>query len=609
MAAELHITPSRATSSNGLNLDGAKWFFYRTGTTTPQSVYTTAALSAAHSNPVTADAAGKFPAIYFDSTLSYRGVLKTSDEVTTIYDIDPINAGVLAELSASNGASLVNYKRTGSGANGATRSQLDVNDKNVANLYDWDGSGANDTVRFERALANVGANVLCIPARSTPYAIRGILDLKTNGMTLLLEAGAVLNLDVGVYNVDFSQSNFGNALRISGDDISIIGRGPSSRLQLVNGTDGNAVGWLQGRKGYIGNLTIDGGKSTTTAIVDDSFQSGLSIIGYKPNITEYSEIIVDSVRIRNCTQYGANIYGDRAGNVTFQNCYIYNNGKTGNDLSVGHGIASTRGNQNISFIGGALFGNFGHGFFGASAGQPASGLKIIGADIYNNGKRGISITEEQQWGVDPGNAGTKDILIANNRIFDNGEDGIRIGTYNSASAIGPLTDGKIIGNIIRNNRGYGIIAQSENVNGKRLEDWDIAYNTIEDNGNIGLTISANCRSIRHSNNDVSGNTGGDIVDSQEYWTAVTFTGGYYNAYGAPYPQCAYRIDDGVVTLRGALAGSAGGSAFTLPAGFRPKSSYVLAPDARFYVHTNGNLEVTTGTQPWILDGISFEAQR
>ena len=63
MAATLHITPSRATNSNGLNLDGAKWFFYLTGTTTKEDVFTTSALSVAHANPVVADAAGKVPNI------------------------------------------------------------------------------------------------------------------------------------------------------------------------------------------------------------------------------------------------------------------------------------------------------------------------------------------------------------------------------------------------------------------------------------------------------------------------------------------------------------------------------------------------------------------
>lgn len=107
MAAELHVTPSRATDADGLNLSGAKWFFYQTGTTTPQSVYTTSALSVAHASPVVADAGGKFAPIYFNAALAYRGVLKTADEATTIYDIDPINTDIISQLAADGGAALI----------------------------------------------------------------------------------------------------------------------------------------------------------------------------------------------------------------------------------------------------------------------------------------------------------------------------------------------------------------------------------------------------------------------------------------------------------------------------------------------------------------------
>lgn len=107
MAAELLVTPSRATDANANNLNGAKWFFYQSGTSTPQSVYTTEALSTAHSNPVTSDASGKFPNVFFDASLAYRGVLKTADEATTIYDIDPINTGVMSLLAAQDGADLI----------------------------------------------------------------------------------------------------------------------------------------------------------------------------------------------------------------------------------------------------------------------------------------------------------------------------------------------------------------------------------------------------------------------------------------------------------------------------------------------------------------------
>lgn len=74
----------------GALVPGAKAQFYAAGTTTPQSVYTTSALSVAHANPVEADAAGEFPVIYLDASLSYRVQIKTSGDVL-IYDQDNIN--------------------------------------------------------------------------------------------------------------------------------------------------------------------------------------------------------------------------------------------------------------------------------------------------------------------------------------------------------------------------------------------------------------------------------------------------------------------------------------------------------------------------------------
>lgn len=94
MGAELLTDLSRATDANGNPLPGAKWYFYATGTTTPMTVYTNAALSIEHANPVVADGGGKFPAIYFDSAAQYRAVLKdANDNPIPNSDIDPVNLG------------------------------------------------------------------------------------------------------------------------------------------------------------------------------------------------------------------------------------------------------------------------------------------------------------------------------------------------------------------------------------------------------------------------------------------------------------------------------------------------------------------------------------
>jgi hypothetical protein len=178
MTASLHITPSRATSSNGLNLDGAKWYFYQTGTTTPQSVYTTAALSTPHPNPVVADAAGKFANIYFDASLTYRGVLKSSDDATTIYDIDPINTDVFSSLAASGGSALIGFLQAGTGVVART-AQAKMRDFVSVKDFGATGDGiADDTAAIQAAIETnkslyFPAGVYLVDELNVPAAARG----------------------------------------------------------------------------------------------------------------------------------------------------------------------------------------------------------------------------------------------------------------------------------------------------------------------------------------------------------------------------------------------------------------------------------------------------
>jgi len=64
--------------------------FYLTTTTTRTDTYTTSALSVANDNPVVADAAGKFPVIYLDPTITYRCIVTETGAGAQIDDVDPI---------------------------------------------------------------------------------------------------------------------------------------------------------------------------------------------------------------------------------------------------------------------------------------------------------------------------------------------------------------------------------------------------------------------------------------------------------------------------------------------------------------------------------------
>lgn len=101
MAAKLFYLPFRpALTANAVPVPGAKLYFYATGTTTPQTVYSDAALTVPLSNPVTANAAGVWPSIYLDNTLVYRVDLKTSDGVS-LDSQDPYLADVADSVSSS----------------------------------------------------------------------------------------------------------------------------------------------------------------------------------------------------------------------------------------------------------------------------------------------------------------------------------------------------------------------------------------------------------------------------------------------------------------------------------------------------------------------------
>ncbi len=69
-------------------LAGAKLYFYRTETTTPQDTYQDEGLDTPHANPVVANSAGVFNPIYLDPALpSYRVRYTTAADVL-IYQID-----------------------------------------------------------------------------------------------------------------------------------------------------------------------------------------------------------------------------------------------------------------------------------------------------------------------------------------------------------------------------------------------------------------------------------------------------------------------------------------------------------------------------------------
>lgn len=81
MAGKRIVVPNYmpALDLNGGPVAGAKLFFYENETTTLKAIYTSAALSVAHANPVIANAAGVFPSIFADEAEEFSVAITDAD--------------------------------------------------------------------------------------------------------------------------------------------------------------------------------------------------------------------------------------------------------------------------------------------------------------------------------------------------------------------------------------------------------------------------------------------------------------------------------------------------------------------------------------------------
>jgi hypothetical protein len=98
-AARFHLSREQVLNNAGAPLNGAKLFFYVTGTLTPLATYSNAGLSSANTNPVVADSSGRFGDIFLQDQ-TYRVILKDSTEATTFFDTDPVYKDVTFIRSA-----------------------------------------------------------------------------------------------------------------------------------------------------------------------------------------------------------------------------------------------------------------------------------------------------------------------------------------------------------------------------------------------------------------------------------------------------------------------------------------------------------------------------
>lgn len=101
MSDQLEFNRLTAFDSAGDPVNGAKAYFYQTGTTTPVTVYSDTALSVAHASPLVADSSGVFAPVYYGAATAVKVVVTDASDVT-LYTIDPVRKVSGSASAATN---------------------------------------------------------------------------------------------------------------------------------------------------------------------------------------------------------------------------------------------------------------------------------------------------------------------------------------------------------------------------------------------------------------------------------------------------------------------------------------------------------------------------
>lgn len=183
MASQAQFSPQLAFSS-GVIAAGAKAYFYETGTTTPVTVYSDAALTTPHADPLVANSAGEFAQVFYGGGTALKAVIKTSAGAT-IATIDPV------PLVTSTGSAADAISFSPVAGNAATDVQTAI--ENITTTAN--GLGTIST-QNGNAVAITGGTIDGVSVGSTTPAAGAFTTLGATGaITLGATAWASLFLD------------------------------------------------------------------------------------------------------------------------------------------------------------------------------------------------------------------------------------------------------------------------------------------------------------------------------------------------------------------------------------------------------------------------------
>lgn len=156
--------------ANGAPVSGAKLYFYVAGTSSPQDTYSDEALSIPNTNPVIADAAGRFGPIFLQG-LSYKVTVTDSDEVQ-IWTEDPYDGSISGGFVLADGST--------------TPRDLGERFAEMQNVKDYGavGDGVTDDAAAINAAKAAGNTVYFPPGT---YLVTSEIDIDANDITFVAD--------------------------------------------------------------------------------------------------------------------------------------------------------------------------------------------------------------------------------------------------------------------------------------------------------------------------------------------------------------------------------------------------------------------------------------
>lgn len=246
-----------ALSATNQLLPGAKLYFRQSGTSTPQNVYQDIALTVPHANPVVANAAGAFAAIYLDPSLpSYRVILTDSADVTQSgYPIDDYpsnqNAGQTFRLK-STAPELIFEQTNASAGNQKWRIRVASEQMRISLLNDAESVSTDIAIIDRSGTTGDLINLLATQVQGNSLNLLGAITAKKSSntdrsstttladdphLTVSIPVSGLYRFDIGLVFVGITGGAQGFKYRLNPTN-GTVSEAFTSRTQSINGTLG-----------------------------------------------------------------------------------------------------------------------------------------------------------------------------------------------------------------------------------------------------------------------------------------------------------------------------------------------------------------------------------